>query len=54
MSKSVNIVGAGFTGLSLAYYLSRAGWQVNVFEKDSGVGGLAGSFKVEGQDLEKF
>ena len=36
MSKqSVNIVGAGFTGLSLGYYLAKAGWQVTIFEKDS-------------------
>jgi len=55
MSKqSVNIVGAGFTGLSMGYYLAKAGWQVNIFEKDSEPGGLAGSFKVEGENLEKF
>jgi protoporphyrinogen oxidase len=55
MSKqSVNIVGAGFTGLSLGYYLAKAGWQVTIFEKDSEPGGLAGSFKVEGENLEKF
>ncbi|MFM6984937.1 MAG: NAD(P)/FAD-dependent oxidoreductase [Chitinophagaceae bacterium] len=55
MSKqSVNIVGAGFTGLSLGYYLAKAGWQVTIFEKDAEPGGLAGSFKVEGENLEKF
>ena len=55
MSKqSVNIVGAGFTGLSMGYYLAKAGWQVNIFEKDTEPGGLAGSFKVEGENLEKF
>jgi protoporphyrinogen oxidase len=52
--KSINIVGAGFTGLSLGYYLAKAGWKVNIFEKDSEPGGLAGSFKVEGENLEKF
>jgi len=52
--KSINIIGAGFTGLSLAYYLSKAGWAVTVFEKDTEPGGLAGSFKVEGENLEKF
>lgn len=52
--KSINIVGAGFTGLSLGYYLAKAGWNVNIFEKDSEPGGLAGSFKVEGENLEKF
>lgn len=55
MSKqSVNIIGAGFTGLSLGYYLAKAGWQVTIFEKDAEAGGLAGSFKVEGENLEKF
>ncbi|MCC6817371.1 MAG: NAD(P)/FAD-dependent oxidoreductase [Bacteroidia bacterium] len=55
MSKqTINIAGAGFTGLSLGYYLAKAGWQVNIFEKDAEPGGLAGSFKVEGENLEKF
>lgn len=52
--KSINIVGAGFTGLSLGYHLAKAGWKVEIFEKDSEPGGLAGSFKVEGENLEKF
>lgn len=52
--KTINIAGAGFTGLSLGYYLAKDGWQVNIFEKDSEPGGLAGSFKVEGENLEKF
>jgi protoporphyrinogen oxidase len=52
--KTVNIIGAGFTGLSMAYYLAKGGWKVNLFEKDSDPGGLAGSFKVEGENLEKF
>ena len=52
--KSIIIVGAGFTGLSLGYYLAKAGWKVDIFEKDSEPGGLAGSFKVEGENLEKF
>jgi protoporphyrinogen oxidase len=38
----------------MGYYLARAGWQVNIFEKDAEPGGLAGSFKVEGENLEKF
>ena len=51
---SISIIGAGFTGLSLGYYLSKAGWQVNIYEKDAEVGGLAGSYQVEGTHLEKF
>lgn len=54
MKQSINIVGGGFTGLTMGYYLAKAGWAVNIFEKDAEVGGLAGSFKVEGENLEKF
>ena len=54
MKKTINIVGGGFTGLTMGYYLAKAGWVVNIFEKDAEVGGLAGSFKVEGENLEKF
>jgi protoporphyrinogen oxidase len=54
LKKTINIVGGGFTGLTMGYYLAKAGWIVNIFEKDAEVGGLAGSFKVEGENLEKF
>ncbi|MBV9266460.1 MAG: NAD(P)/FAD-dependent oxidoreductase [Acidobacteriaceae bacterium] len=50
----VCIVGAGFTGLSAAYELASAGYPVTIFEKDPAVGGLAGSFRVGNQMLEKF
>lgn len=52
--KSINIVGGGFTGLSLGYYLSKAGWTVSIFEKDEDIAGLAGSFKIGNSSLEKF
>jgi len=54
LKKTINIVGGGFTGLTMGYYLAKAGWAVNILEKDAEVGGLAGSFKVEGENLEKF
>ena len=50
----VAIVGAGFTGLSAALELARSGFKVTVVEKDSEPGGLAGSFTVGNQRLEKF
>jgi protoporphyrinogen oxidase len=50
----VVIVGGGFTGLSAAYDLARAGRKVVVLEKDATVGGLAGGFEVGGSTLEKF
>ncbi|OGH24139.1 MAG: hypothetical protein A3B47_04700 [Candidatus Levybacteria bacterium RIFCSPLOWO2_01_FULL_39_24] len=40
----IAVVGAGFTGLSAALYLSKFGHSVTVFEKDSYAGGLAMGF----------
>ena len=47
-------MGGGFTGLSLAFDLVNKGVKVKVLEADSEVGGLAGTFEVGGQKLEKF
>lgn len=44
----IGIIGAGFTGLSAAYYLSRAGHSVSVFEKDDKPGGLAIGYQEKG------
>jgi protoporphyrinogen oxidase len=53
--KPIAVIGAGFTGLTAAIELARAGKPVMLFERDDDVGGLAGSFKVNGEyDLEKF
>ncbi len=41
----IGIVGAGFTGLAAAYYLSKNGAEVTIFEKDIKPGGLAIGFK---------
>lgn len=41
----IAIIGAGFTGLAAAYYLSKQGIKVTVFEKESHPGGLAVGFK---------
>jgi len=54
MSKRVIVVGGGFTGLSAGYKLSRAGWHVTVVEKDDQLGGLAGTFALDGIQIEKF
>ena len=50
----IAIVGGGMTGLSAADALSAAGHPCTVYEQDETVGGLAGSFKVNGVYLEKF
>ena len=41
MSKKVAIIGSGFSALSAACYLSKQGHQVDVYEKNSTVGGRA-------------
>ena len=50
----VAVIGGGFSGLAAAYELSLRGIPCTVYEADASVGGLAGSFQVEGTDLEKF
>ncbi|MDP3988199.1 MAG: FAD-dependent oxidoreductase [Candidatus Levybacteria bacterium] len=42
----IAIVGAGFTGLSCAYELSKKGFEVTVFEREKSPGGLASGFKI--------
>jgi protoporphyrinogen oxidase len=51
----VAIVGAGFTGLTTALELARAGKRVVVVERDLTPGGLAGTFEfANGVTIEKF
>ena len=51
----VAIIGGGFSGLSAALDLCRAGCEVTVYEKDSDIGGLAGTFELSpGVRVEKF
>ncbi|HEY0798581.1 MAG TPA: FAD-dependent oxidoreductase, partial [Candidatus Baltobacteraceae bacterium] len=51
---NVVVVGAGFTGLSAAFELARAGASVTVLEAAESAGGLAGTFTVGTAQLEKF
>lgn len=41
MSKTISIIGSGFSSLSAACYLAKAGYDVSVFEKNDSVGGRA-------------
>ncbi len=50
--KKIAIVGAGITGLVAGYRLLQQGHQVTIFEKEKELGGLLGSFKIEGESLE--
>lgn len=47
---NIAIIGAGFTGLSAGYYLSKQGHRVTIFEKDTKPGGLAVGFKKKEWD----
>jgi len=46
----IGIIGAGFTGLAAAYYLSKKGHSVTIFEKDARPGGLAIGYQEKGWD----
>lgn len=48
MSKSVIIIGAGFSGLSAAAFMAKAGWKVTVIEKNETAGGRARQLKDQG------
>jgi len=48
------VIGGGFTGLAAAYEISRQQIPVTVIEKDNQIGGLAASFEINGEKLEKF
>ena len=55
ISHDVVIVGAGFTGLTSGYVLSKMGYKVVVVDADSTSGGLAGTFHFNDDvRLEKF
>lgn len=47
MKKAI-VIGSGFSGLSAASFLAKAGWQVTVIEKHSLPGGRARKFSADG------
>ncbi|WP_420321968.1 phytoene desaturase family protein [Flagellimonas sp.] len=47
MKKAI-VIGSGFSSLSAACYLAQAGFQVELFEKNSTIGGRARQFKKDG------
>jgi oxygen-dependent protoporphyrinogen oxidase len=47
MSQTINVVGAGFSGLTTAYFLTKNGFKVRVFEKSDRPGGLISTIRTE-------
>ncbi len=48
MKKKVSIIGSGFSSIAAACYLSKYGFDVHVYEKNSMVGGRASRKKIKG------
>ena len=52
--RRIAVVGGGVTGMAAADSLSHHGLACAIYERDSALGGLAGSFQVDGVRLERF
>ena len=48
MNKTISIIGSGFSALSAACYLAKAGNKVTIFEKNKTIGGRARQLKNQG------
>lgn len=51
---NIAILGGGIAGLGVAYYLSKSGFKVDVFEKEKQVGGIAESYRIDNKFIEKY
>lgn len=47
MSKKIAVIGSGFSGLSAAAYVAKAGHEVHIFEKNNSLGGRARQFTTD-------
>ncbi len=48
MKKKIFIIGSGFSSLSAASYMAKAGFEVTVFEKNDTLGGRARQYNIDG------
>jgi len=48
MSKTISVLGSGFSSLSAACYLANAGHKVSIFEKHEQIGGRARQYRKDG------
>ncbi len=46
--QKISIIGSGFSSLSAACYLAKAGYDVSIYEKNKQIGGRASQYKKEG------
>jgi len=53
-SGHIAIIGAGVSGLTVAYELSKQGYEVSVFEEQQQVGGLARSTMLDGHPVDRY
>jgi protoporphyrinogen oxidase len=53
MTPRIAIIGGGFAGLTAAHELGKKGYPVFLFERAPELGGLAGTFAIEGTRLER-
>jgi len=54
MGKRIGIVGGGILGMTLALRLSRAGFDITLFEASSELGGLARPMKIGSYTWDRF
>ena len=52
-NQRIAIIGGGFAGMTAAYELGKLGYQTFLFERAPELGGLAGTFPIEGTRLER-
>jgi phytoene desaturase len=48
MSKTIHVIGSGFSSLAAASYLAKSGYEVTLVEKNPSIGGRARQFKHKG------
>ncbi len=53
MKKKIAIIGGGIGGLTVGYFLKKKNYEVTVYEKEKDLGGLMGSFEINGKKIEK-
>ena len=51
---NIAIVGAGASGLAIGYELQKIGFNVDIYEKSSNLGGLAGALELSKGKIDSF